>query len=143
MPATRQSTSALAIFAVVLAVTLWTGAALAGKTASKPHGAAGPPAPLSLDPNASSLPASALGGDAGQLNSGESSEDKPDLKIPDRIKLGNQTLRFDTSRKVVDSIPRVGVEATDPAVFNKGTAADDDLPLKPDYFGLTLTVPTH
>lgn len=140
MPATGRSTSARAVFAIIVAVAFSTGAALAGKTASKPRAAAAASAPLSLDPNASSLPASALGGDTGELNS---SDDKPDFAIPDRIKLGNQTLRFDTSRKAVDSIPHVGLDSPDSPVLNKGTAADNESSLKPDYFGLTLTTPTH
>ncbi len=126
-----RTLAALAAFvAALLAVN---GAALAGNTASRQPAAP----PLSLEVNPSELSPSALGADTDEF--GKSAADKPDLKIPDSIKLGDRTLRFDTDRKAVDSIPRVGLDATDRHVLPM--PKDEDLP--PAYFGLTLTVPTH
>ena len=87
--------------------------------------------------NSSALSPSALGADTAKSHKADA--DKSDVKIPDSIKFGDRTLRFDTDRKSVDSIPRVGLDATDPHVLP--TQKDQDLP--PAYFGLTLTVPTH
>jgi hypothetical protein len=85
----------------------------------------------------SELSPAALGADT--TKSSKTDADKPDLKIPNSIRLGDQTLSFDTDRKSVDSIPRVGVDAQ-PHVLNQ--RADDDS-VKPGYFGLKLSVPTH
>ena len=108
----------------------------------KQPAAAAAKAPLSLDAKSTELPPSALGEDGSRNDFGESA-DKSDHKISDGIKLGNQTLRFDTNRKAIDSAPRVGLDATDPYVLNRDAAAADDASLKPKYFGLTITVPTH
>jgi hypothetical protein len=113
---------------------LTSASALAGKAVSKAPAAVAPPLPL--DASSSTLSPSELGDDA---LLGRSSADSSDIKIPDSIKFGNGTLRFDTSRKAVDSIPRVGLDAKDPAVLP--VPKDQDLPTS--YFGLTLTAPTH
>jgi len=117
---------------------LATSAAMA-ETAKQPAAVA-PKAPLLLDAKSTELPPSALGED-GKRN--EFGDDNSDHKISDGIKLGNQTLRLDTNRKAIDAAPRVGLDATDPYVLNRDAAAADDASLKPNYFGLTITVPTH
>ena len=138
-----RNLSRLGTFAAALAIALLPqSAAFAGKTASKAKALASPSAPLSLDPNSTSLSPSALGYDVDNLETGRSGDRKPDLKIPDRIKLGDHTLRFDTSRKAIDTIPRVGPDAPGASVLNQHPPVDNDLPT-PDYFGLTLTTPTH
>jgi hypothetical protein len=129
IPKSFGTFAAIACIALLLAVS----AALAENTASK-RAAAPPP---SLDTTASDLSPAALGENIGPRD--KSAADKPDLTIPDSIKFGNRTLRFDTDRKAVDSIPRVGLDATDPAVLP--SHRDQDLP--PSYFGLTLTTPTR
>ena len=88
------------------------------------------------------LPPSALGEDVNRNDLGESA-DTADHKLSDGFKLGDQTVRFDTNRKAVESAPRVGLDATDPYVLNRNAAAADDASLKPNYFGLTITLPTH
>jgi hypothetical protein len=128
----RSFGTVAAFIAVLLAAN---GAALAEDAADKP--AVAPPPPLSLDTGATMLSPSALGADTGGFE--KSTADKPDLKIPDSIKFGNNTLRFDTDRKSVDSVPRVGLDATDRHVLPM--QRDEDLP--PTYFGLTLTAPTR
>jgi hypothetical protein len=120
--------------ALVGTLLLTNAMAVAGKAASKAHAAVAPK--LSLDGNPSALSPSQLGDDSGL---DKTVPDTPDMKIPDRIKFGNGTLRFDTSRKAVDTIPRVGLDAKDPAVLP--APKDQDLPTS--YFGLTLTAPTH
>ena len=110
-----------------------TGGAMAGNTESD-RPAVAPPHPLGSNPSA--LSPSALGVDTSRF---DESADKPDLKIPTGIKFGNKTLRFDTDSKALDSIPRVGLDATDRHVLPM--QKDEDLP--PTYFGLTLTAPTH
>jgi hypothetical protein len=138
----RSSIGTLASSLIIVGLLL-PAAAVAENAANKAKSPTAPPASLSLDPNSSALPPAALGEDAGQVKFGEPDDKEPDLKFPDRIKLGDHTLQFDTSRKSIDTIPRVGVDATDPHVLNQATPPDSDLLLKPNYFGLTLTVPTH
>jgi hypothetical protein len=111
----------LGMLAVLAAFLLATGgAALAGDT----HNA-----------RSSELSPAALGADTGKSRGADAG--KQDIKIPNSIKFGDQTLSFDTDRKSVDSIPRVGVDAQ-PQMLNQ---REDD-PVKP-YFGLKLSVPTH
>jgi hypothetical protein len=135
MLATGRFPKAFGTFAVIVAAFFFAAnsAALAGNAASKLRAVAAPP--VSLDSNPSALSPSALG----ERDLDKSAADKPDGKIPDSIKFGEHTLRFDTDRKSVDTIPRVGLDAKDPAILP--TQRDQDLP--PSYFGLTLTTPTH
>lgn len=122
-----RSVASLAAFIAVVLLTA-NGAAAAG-TAKKKH-----VAPAPSDANATSLSPSALG-----MDEGSTAEDKPDIKIPNSVKLGDHTLRFDADSKAVDSIPRVGLDATDRHVLPSPN--DQDLP--PAYFGLKLTTPMH
>jgi len=87
-------------------------------------------------PMTTQLPPSALGMEEDNSKPAEPDEDKADVKIPDHIKFGDNTLHFDTKRK--DPIPHVGIEANDQPVINKATP--DESPL-PRYFGLRLTTP--
>jgi hypothetical protein len=95
---------------------------------------------LTLDPDLLNLPAPAA-----PKTSAAGAEDDADakLKLPTQFDLGTSQLRLDTDRKAADSIPRVGVEATEPNVIIPGARADDASPLKPNYFGFTLSTPTH
>jgi hypothetical protein len=130
----RSFGTVAALLAALLAVLLAANGAVRAKDAAgKPPVAP----PLSLDTSAPMLSPSALGADTGNFE--KSTADQPDLKIPDSIKFGNNTLRFDTDRTSVDSIPRVGLDTTDRHVLPM--PKDEDLP--PTYFGLTLTTPTH
>ncbi len=117
MPKSLGMLTALAAFLLAMG-----GVALAGDT----HKA-----------SSSELSPAALGADPGKAGSADA--DKQDIKIPSSIKFGDQTLSFDTDRKSVNSIPRVGLDATDPHILP--TPKDQDLP--PTYFGLKLSVPTH
>ena len=116
------------------AMLLAAGNALAGTSQSKSAGAP----PLSVDPNATALPPSALGEKSRRDPSGTNA-DTPDLKIPDSIKFGEHTLQFDTDRQSVDSTPRVGLDAVDRHVLPM--QKDEDLP--PAYFGLKFSTPTR
>jgi hypothetical protein len=109
------------------------GTALAGNTANKLRAVTAPR--VSLESDSSALSPAALG----ESDHDKSATGKADGKFPDSIKFGDHTLRFDTDRKSIDSIPRVGLDAKDPAILP--TQKDQDLP--PSYFGLTLTVPTR
>ena len=89
-------------------------------------------APAAPDANSTSLSPSALG-----MDERDTTDTKPDIKIPDSIKLGDHTLHFDAAGKTVDPTPRVGLDATDPHVLPM--QKDQELP--PAYFGLKLTTP--
>jgi hypothetical protein len=89
-------------------------------------------APAAPDANSTSLSPSALG-----MDEHDTADTKPDIKIPDSIKLGDHTLHFDAAGKTVDPAPRVGLDATDPHVLPM--QKDQELP--PAYFGLKLTTP--
>jgi hypothetical protein len=118
-----MSPKSLGMLAALAAFMLATsGVALAGDAASA---------------KSSELSPAALGADT--IKSSQADANKPDLKIPNSIKFGDRTLSLDTDRKSVDSSPRVGVDAQ-PQVLNQHT---DDDPLKPGYFGLKLSMPTH
>jgi hypothetical protein len=63
------------------------------------------------------------------------------LELPTQFDLGTSQLRFDAKRD--DPIPRIGIDAVDPTVLNPGLPQAKDSPLKPNYFGFTLSTPTH
>ncbi len=65
------------------------------------------------------------------------------LELPAEIDLGAAQLRFDTNRKETDPIPRVGVDAVDPKLLNHNVPRENPSELEPDYFGFTLSTPTH
>lgn len=65
------------------------------------------------------------------------------LELPNKFDLGNSQLRFDTNRKEIDPIPRIGIDAADPRVLNPNLPQEKTSPLKPDYFGFTISTPTH
>jgi hypothetical protein len=103
-----------------------------------------PPAPVPVkqpayrvSPETSELSPSALGIDTTPRGY-EPGDDKPDLKMPDEIKLGNNTLHFDAKKR--DPAPPVGLEANGESVLNKAPA---EPALKPSYLGLRLTTPMN
>jgi hypothetical protein len=99
-------------------------------------------APLTLDPNLLKPPAP--GSDFDKLSTARPQDDtSAKLELPDHINLGTSQLRFDTRREAVDSTPRVGIDAADPTVLNPRLPQEKASPLKPDYFGFTLSTPTH
>jgi hypothetical protein len=65
------------------------------------------------------------------------------LELPTQFDLGNSKLRLDTNRKEIDPIPRVGIDAADPKVLNPNLPQEKESPLKPGYFGFTISTPTH
>jgi hypothetical protein len=95
-------------------------------------------APLALD----SLPPPAPGFEKPE---GLKPRDEKDskLELPTQLNLGNSQLRLDTNRKEIDPIPRIGIDAADPAVLNPNLPQEKASPLKPGYFGFTITTPTH
>jgi hypothetical protein len=95
------------------------------------------PAYRLVSPTTSELPPSALGIDT-KSRGYEPGDDKSDLKVPDQIKLGNNTLHFDATKK--DPVPPVGLEANGESVLNKAPA---EPALKPSYLGLRLTTPMN
>jgi hypothetical protein len=90
-----------------------------------------------VSPKTSELPPSALGIDT-KSRGYEPGDDKSDLKVPDQIKFGNNTLHFDATKK--DPVPPVGLEANGESVLNKAPA---EPALKPSYLGLRLTTPMN
>ncbi len=136
MPLIGRIAGACGTFAAALVIAaLSNGAGLAGNATGA---ALKNSAPVRPAPKASELSPSALGMADDKSKLDRPDEEKPDLKIPDHIKFGDNVLHFDTSRK--NPIPRVGVEANDQAVINK---APEESPLKPNYFGLRFTAPLH
>jgi hypothetical protein len=131
----RHSAVAAGLFALFV---FWPHAAA---LAQQPAEAA-PSAPLTLDPNLLKLPAP--GSDFDKPSTARPQDDtSAKLDLPDHIDLGTSQLRFDTSRKTVDSVPLVGIDAADPKVLNPRLPHENASPLKPDYFGFTLSTPTH
>jgi hypothetical protein len=95
------------------------------------------PAHRLVSPKTSELSSSALGIDTTSRGY-EPGDDKPDLKVSDQIKLGNNTLHFDATKKAL--VPPVGLEANGESVLNKAPA---ESALKPNYLGLRLTTPMN
>ena len=95
------------------------------------------PTPPKLDPN---LMAPAPGFETPYVARADG-ETGSSLKLPDHIDFGTSQLRLDTEHK--DPIPRVGIDAVDPAILNPGLAQSQDTKLTPKYFGFTLSTPTH
>jgi len=115
------------------------GVCLAGDDTPRPPGSVPvkQPAHRVVSPKTSELPPSALGIDT-KSRGYEPGDEKPDLKVPDQIKLGNNTLHFDATKK--DPDPPVGLEANGESVLNKAPA---EPALKPNYLGLRLTTPMN
>ena len=136
MPAYGLFPRALRIVAVAIAAAaLMRGAVLAADSPPTPPAAIPESsAPLPLNPKALELPASALG-ENDQSKSAPWGDEKPDLKIPDEIQFGDNTLHFDATR--TEQLPP-GVETNEQAVINKGPTEPT---LKPNYFGFRLTAP--
>jgi len=95
------------------------------------------PAHRLVSPKTTELSPSALGIDT-KSRGYEPGDEKPDLKLPNQIKLGNNTLHFDATKK--DADPPVGLEANGESVLNKAPA---EPALKPNYLGLRLTTPMN
>jgi hypothetical protein len=95
-------------------------------------------APLSLD----ALPPPAPGFERSDGIKPQPEKDSG-LKSPAKIELGAAQLRLDTNRKDVDQIPRVGIDAADQRQLNRNITPEKPSELKPDYFGFTLSTPTH
>lgn len=115
------------------------GVCLAGDDTPRPPGSVPVkrPAHQVASPKTSELPPYALGIDT-KSRGYEPGDEKPDLKVPDQIKLGDNTLHFDATKK--DPVPPVGLEANGESVINKAPA---EPALKPNYLGLRLTTPMN
>jgi hypothetical protein len=112
------------------------GVCVADNDAPRPSGSVPVKQPTyRLVPKTSELSPSALGIDT-KSRGYEPGDDKSDLKVPDQIKFGNNTLHFDATKK--DPVPPVGLEANGESVLNKAPA---EPALKPSYLGLRLTTP--
>ena len=129
---------AVAIFAGTVLL-LSAGICLADDTTPKPPASVPvkKPAHQVVSPKTTELPPSALGYDT-KWRGYEPGDEKSDLKVPDQIKLGNNTLHFDAAKK--DPEPPVGLEANGESVLNKAPA---EPALKPSYLGLRLTTPMN
>ena len=110
-------------------------ALVAASSALAQHGA-----PVPLDPYLLKPPAP---GFEKPVTPGPENDKGAKLELPDHIDLGTSQLRFDTNRKAVDSTPRVGIDTADPTVLNPRLPQEKASPLKPDYFGFTLSTPTQ
>lgn len=117
-------------------------AAYAGPTVRTQSAASSPAGSIPLGPDAFKLPA-VPDYEAGGFRAQESNRDKAGAGLPDRVDLGKSVLRFDTNRSALNSGPKVGIDDADQTVLNPGIPTHKDSPLQPNYFGLTLTTPTH
>jgi len=115
------------------------GVCLAGDDTPRPPGSVPlkQPAHRVVSPKTSELSPSALGIDT-KSRGYEPGDEKPDLKVPDQIKLGDKTLHFDATKK--DPVPPIGLEANGESVLNKAPA---EPALQPSYLGLRLTTPMN
>jgi hypothetical protein len=113
------------------------GVCLADDDSPRPPGAVPVKQSAQRSVHTTELPPSALGIDT-KSRGYEPGEEKSDLKVPDQIKLGNNTLHFDAAKK--DPVPPVGLEANGESVLNKAPA---EPALKPSYLGLRLTTPMN
>jgi hypothetical protein len=103
-----------------------------------------PSDPALLDLNLSKFSNSGPDYGLSKLELGKFRKDTPELAFPDSIDLGGHLLRLDTSRNVVDFVPRAVTDAPD--------LSDIIMPVRSSkkrsrsmqsYFGLTFTTPTH
>lgn len=135
MPFNLRAAATIAGAALLLSA----GVCLAGDDTPRPPGSVPvkKSAPAVAISKTTELPPSALGIDT-KSRGYEPGDEKPDLKVPDQIKLGNNTLHFDAAKK--DLVPPVGLEANGESVLNKAPA---EPALKPNYLGLRLTTPMN
>lgn len=135
MPFTIRAVATIAGAVLLLSA----GVCLADDDTPRPPGSVPvkQPAHRIVTPQTSELPPSALGIDT-KSRGYEPGDEKPDLKVPDQIKLGNNTLHFDATKK--DLVPPVGLEPNGESVLNKAPA---EPALKPNYLGLRLTTPMN
>ncbi len=108
--------------------------------ASEPPSEPATSEPALLDPNLLKIPQPEPRYDNNKFDLGKFEKDKFELAIPS-ISFGSTMLRFDTDRSVLNTAPRTGIGSADPALLNLGTPARKEQPLKPNYFGLTITTP--
>lgn len=130
--------AAASIAGVVLVLS--TGISLADDEAPRPPASVPvkqQPAPWVVSPKTTELPPSALGIDI-RLRAYEPGDEKPDLKTPGEIKLGNNTLHLEADKRT--PAPPPGLEANEQSVLNK---APTEPALKPSYLGLRLTTPMN
>jgi len=130
-----------AVATIVGAVLLLSaGACWADDAAPKPPGTVpvrkSAPAAIRV-PRTTELPPSALGIDT-KSRGYEPGDEKSDMKLPDQIQLGGNTLHFDANKK--EPTPPVGLESNGQAVINK---APSEPALTPSYLGLRLTTPMN
>ena len=134
MPSGRKFSSIFNILAVMLAAAvLSAGAVFAGDSTSA---AANKSAPLSPGQKSSELSPSALGMNTDKSKGYEPGDEGRDIKFPDAIQFGDNTLHFDANKK--DPVPPVGYETNEQTVINKGQTEPR---FKPSYLGLRLTTP--
>ena len=93
------------------------------------------PAPQ-VDPDLFKLPYAAPNYDLGKFR-----KDTPDSKPLDEVDLGKYMLRLDTSRNVVDFVPRALNDAPDLSDVIMPTRTGKTQKRTQNYFGLTLTTP--
>ncbi len=77
---------------------------------------------------------------SGKFDNRKHQSEPSGVALPDRVDLGGSMLRFDADRSAVSRGPRVGVESHDPSFLSRSTRKDEP---GLNYFGLTLTTPTH
>ena len=98
----------------------------------------GPPL---LDPNLFKLPQTAPNFELDKLDLEKFRKATPEIAPPDRIDLGKYMLRLDTSRNVVDFVPRALNDAPELSDVIMPTRTGKKHKQMQNYFGLTLTTP--
>lgn len=112
-------------------------AARGQQAASAPPASAAP----QVDPDLFKLPYAAPNYDLDKLDLGKFRKDTPESKPLDQVDLGKYMLRLDTSRNVVDFVPRALNDAPDLSDVVMPTRTGKKQKQMQNYFGLTLTTP--
>jgi hypothetical protein len=96
-----------------------------------------------LDPNLFKAHRYGANDSSRKVNVDKFQKESSGITLPTRIDLGGSTLRLDTDRSAINNGPRVGIDSTDLSTQNPGLPTKKDATLAPNYFGLTITTPTH
>ncbi len=146
---TRAGGVAAAIF--VLAALFPNSAALAQQAAGAPRDEPAPSAPNLYDPNLFKFSPAAPGDNLGKLDLGKFGKDAPELSPPKQPDIGKYFLQFDSSRVVIDYLPRVVINRSETLGLSLGLTPEQSSllptpkhsPIIQNYFGLTLTAPLN
>jgi hypothetical protein len=118
------------------------GASLAQQNAGTSSAKAATPTPDAIDPDWFKLPAT-----PGKFNYtpalNQPAEPNSKIALPNNIKIGKSELQFDAGRRPVNADAFKGIDNSGSTVLNTQLDQQKGSQIKPNYFGFTLSVPTH